>query len=232
MLSECFNVILFRNSLRKVWKFNYVIKSCLFFHYKNFNLLLGQLSLRNVWKFKGVRFSRLHVLSTNWGLLIVIGWIPTKHAFGMFQCDIISKFVEESLEIQICQKMLPLFPFTKFPIYFWVNFRWGMFEIQRCQIFSPACSIYYLGATDCNRVNSHEACFRKVSMWFYFELSRGKFGKSNMSEDLAPFSIHTNFNLLLNQVSLRKVLNFRIFCLLFQSTKVICNFPISAEITC
>ena len=87
------------------------------------------------------QISRLHVLSTIWGLLIVIGWIPMKHAFEKFQCDIISNLVEESLEIQICQKMLPLFPFTKFPIYFWVNFRWGMFEIQKCQFFSPACSI-------------------------------------------------------------------------------------------
>ena len=140
MLSECFNVILFRNLLRKVWKFKYVRKCCLFFHSQNFRSFESTFA-EECLKFRGVRFSRQHVLSTIWGLLIVIGWIPMKHAFEKFQCDIISNLVEESLEIQICQKMLPLFPFTKFLIYFWVNFRWGMFEIQKCQFFSPACSI-------------------------------------------------------------------------------------------
>ena len=255
-----------------------VLASC--FIHKNFTLKLSQLWLRNVWNFRGVRFSRLHVLSTNWGLLIVIGCIPTKHAFGKFQCDIISNFVEESLEIQICQKISPPFLFKKSILYLnqvslmkvW-NFRsvrishllfqstdllfvigwipkkhcfakfnlifffrkslwevWKLIhvkssrlffhsqnikfdfkstfveeclEIQRCQI-SRLHVLSNNWGYDSNRMNSHKACIRKVSIWYYFELRWGKFG-----------------------TSLRKFDNVKRSCPLFYSQKIQTDFKSS-----
>ena len=41
------------------------------------------------------------------------GWISRKQSFGKFQEDSVSKFVEECLEIQICQKIAPPCPCTK-----------------------------------------------------------------------------------------------------------------------
>ena len=102
--------------------------------HKNFNLILNQVSLTEVLNFRIVRIFCLHVLSTKWGALVVIGWIPTKHSFGKFHIDINSKFVEESLEIQLCHEILPLFPLQKFQSTFRSTFVEECLEIQKCQI--------------------------------------------------------------------------------------------------
>ena len=112
-------------------KFNYVRRSSPFSFHKNFILFLGQILLRKVLKSRDVRFSRLQILSTNWGVLVVIGWVPTKLSLRKLQFD------------------------------FDFKIRWGMF------------------------------------------------GSSNMSENLASFSIHKSFNLILSQIALRKVGEFR-----------------------
>ena len=115
ILSENFLLIFFWNSFRKVFRNSNMTENLASFSiHKIFNLILNQVSLRKALNFRSFRIFCLHVLSTKWGALVVIGWIPTKHSFGKFHIDINSKFVEESLEIQLCHKILPLFPFTNF----------------------------------------------------------------------------------------------------------------------
>ena len=117
-----------------------------------------QISLRKVWKFRRVRFFRLHYLSTNCGGTVCNRVSSQKQSF-------------EKVQFQFDQ----------------ISLR-KVWKFRRVRFFR----LHYLstncGGTVCNRVSSQKSIFRKISIWFQFETRWGKFGNSNMSEDLAPFS--------------------------------------------
>ena len=98
ILSEKFILIFIPNLFRKVFSnWNMTKNLASFSIHKFFILILNEVSLRKTLNFRSVRILCLHVLSTNWGVLVAIGWIPTNHSFGKVYINIYSKFVQESV---------------------------------------------------------------------------------------------------------------------------------------